>query len=190
MKLIFVLVIAAGFVFYFDVAAQLQSISERNSDAVFYSLIIACVCYGLLLMLPFVPALELGLLLMSIYGADGIIGAYVATVSALMLSFFVGCKLGQHRKIHWSANESKTQTSRQKQIRNRLLMGFYKNVSRRPYMSLALLLNMPGNVVLGGAGGIAMMAGASGHMQFFRYGLTVMLATSVLPILFMVGISL
>ncbi len=190
MKLIFVLVIAAGFVFYFDVAAQLQSISERNSDAVFYSLIIACVCYGLLLMLPFVPALELGLLLMSIYGADGIIGAYVATVSALMLSFLLGCKLGQHRKIRWSANESKTPTSRKKQIRNRFLIGFYNNVSRRPYMSLALLLNMPGNVVLGGAGGIAMMAGASGHMQFFRYGLTVMLATSVLPILFMVGISL
>ena len=187
MKLIFVLVIAAGFVFYFDVVAQLQSISEKNSEAVFYSLIIACVCYGLLLMLPFVPALELGLLLMSIYGADGIIGAYVATVSALMLSFLIG---GQFRKNRGASNESWIVVGKLAPIRYLLVKMLYKKVSHRPYMSLALLLNMPGNVVLGGAGGIAMMAGASGHMQFVRYGITVMLATSVLPILFIVGISL
>ena len=187
-KLILMVVVAAGLVAYFDVTSQLTLISEQNSDAVFYSLVVGCVCYGLLLMLPFVPALELGLVLMSLYGVDGVIGAYVATVSALMLSFLIGEKCRKNSDSP-KFNVSKGVADKLAGSRYSFVKRLYQKVRHRPYMSLALLLNMPGNVALGGAGGIAMMAGVSGHMQFVRYGLTVMVATSVVPLLFMLGIS-
>ena len=58
---------------------------------------------------------------------------------------------------------------------------------RYRYLALALAVNMPGNVILGGGGGIAMMAGLSRLFDPLPFLLTVLLAVLPVPLLFYVG---
>ena len=53
---------------------------------------------------------------------------------------------------------------------------------RQRYLALALLLNMPGNFVLGGGGGIAMMAGLSRVFSPPLFLLMTMLAVAPVPL--------
>jgi hypothetical protein len=59
-------------------------------------------------------------------------------------------------------------------------------VSNR-HITLAVCLNLPGNSVLGGGGGIAALCGLSGQFHWWRYVLTVMVATAPLPVLVLIG---
>ena len=49
--------------------------------------------YVLLLSLPFVPGVELGVLLMCVFGKEGIVFVYFATIAGLSLAFLMGCLL-------------------------------------------------------------------------------------------------
>ena len=52
---------------------------------------------------------------------------------------------------------------------------------------IALLLNLPGNALIGGGGGIGLIAGMSRVYSFPRYFLLVGLAITPLPLLFLAG---
>jgi hypothetical protein len=54
-------------------------------------------------------------------------------------------------------------------------------VLQRRSLALALLFNLPGNALIGGAGGIALFAGTSRLFSFTRFCLLTALATSPLP---------
>jgi hypothetical protein len=54
------------------------------------------------------------------------------------------------------------------------------------YLALAIGLNLPGNVVGGGGGGIALLCGLSGQYSYRRYLPTVAVAISPLPMLLLV----
>ena len=58
----------------------------------------------------------------------------------------------------------------------------------RRYLGLALVFNLPGNSIFGGGGGIAMLSGASELFRWRAFLLTVMLATSPVPVLMLIGI--
>jgi hypothetical protein len=55
------------------------------------------------------------------------------------------------------------------------------------YLMLAVALNLPGNVIIGGGGGIGLIAGMSRLCPFPRYILFVSVAITPLPILFLAG---
>jgi len=55
------------------------------------------------------------------------------------------------------------------------------------YLPLALLLNLPGNVLLGGGGGLGMMAGMSRLYSFPRYFFLVSVAILPSPIVVMLS---
>ena len=55
------------------------------------------------------------------------------------------------------------------------------------YLMIALLLNLPGNALIGGGGGIGLIAGMSKLFSFPRYLLLVSLAITPLPLLFLAG---
>jgi uncharacterized integral membrane protein len=48
-------------------------------------------------------------------------------------------------------------------------------------------LNLPGNSVLGGGGGIAALCGLSRQFYWWRYVLTLIVATAPIPLLVLVG---
>ena len=51
---------------------------------------------------------------------------------------------------------------------------------RHRYLAIAIALNTPGNALIGGGGGIALLAGASGLFSF--WGFLLVLAVAVLPV--------
>jgi hypothetical protein len=58
-----------------------------------------------------------------------------------------------------------------------------RRLLRHRQFALALLMNMPGNALLGGAAGIAMLAGATRLFGFARHVVLMALATAPLPAL-------
>ena len=55
------------------------------------------------------------------------------------------------------------------------------------YLTLALCLNLPGNSVLGGGGGITALCGLSRQFHWWRFLLTLIVATAPLPFLVLIG---
>ena len=64
-----------------------------------------------------------------------------------------------------------------------------RSVLQHRYVVLAVLLNLPGNVVLGGGGGLAMMAGLSRLFHPLPFVLTVLLAVLPVPLAFYLGVA-
>ncbi|MCP1676311.1 hypothetical protein J2T57_003470 [Natronocella acetinitrilica] len=145
-------------------------------------LALAAAAYAFLLAIPFVPAMEIGLLLMALFGPAGAVTAYVATVVGLNLAYGVGRVLSQSKRpvsrIH---------------LAKRPLPAWLQSIARRLprntgcVLMLGVLLNVPGNTIVGGGGGIALTYGATRALSWPRFALTVAIATSALPILFILG---
>jgi hypothetical protein len=55
------------------------------------------------------------------------------------------------------------------------------------HFTLAVCLNLPGNSVLGGGGGIAALCGLSGQFVWWRFVLTLVIATAPIPLLVLFG---
>ena len=152
--------------------------------------------YSLLLSLPFVPGVELGILLMCVFGKEGIIFVYFATIIGLNLAFLMGRivpkkwvesllkKLGL---FHSSNNQSDEIVSmldnflcNKNWLRNLLLN--YR------YLVIGILFNMPGIYLIGGGGGISLVCGISRNISFKWFLLTVVLAVSPVPLLVFFGV--
>ncbi len=56
------------------------------------------------------------------------------------------------------------------------------------YLTIAVLINMPGNYLLGGGGGISIVCGTSRRISWKGFLLTIALAVSPVPILAYLGI--
>jgi len=159
-----------------------------------WALMGGAVFYALLLSVPFVPGVELGLALMMIFGVSGVAMAYLGTILGLGLAYGLG---------HWIAPdfivrrlESKsgvlkpvTAISSALEGRSRLLRRLGVIMKRHPHLLLALLLNLPGNSLLGGGGGIGMLFGLTRPLSWPAYLLTVSVATAPVPLLFLMGWS-
>lgn len=152
-----------------------------DSESGFAMLIIACLLYALLLALPFVPSLEIGLVIMMVFGKWGVVGAYLATVIGLNLAYGIARALPRVNVPDRDRLPPPVQ---------RGLHCLDRYCPRRimPIAALALLLNLPGNSVIGGGGGIALLYGAGRALSWPRFAMTVALATAVLPALFFIGL--
>jgi hypothetical protein len=156
--------------------------------------------YLLLLSLPFVPGVELGLLLMCVFGQKGILPIYFATVGGLMLAFTVGQHLSKERITVWSERlgitlHVKNQNSGIENFPEQFALGgiFLKwpwigrYFNRYRHLALALIFNLPGNYLLGGGGGIALVCGLTRQYRWPGFLLTIILATAPVPILVWFG---
>lgn len=144
-------------------------------------LIAACVIYALLLAIPFIPSVEIGLLIMVLFGAPGAAGAYLATCAGLAGAYLIGRRLGGTGPLR-RINLPPRHSARLSAMVARLPAGML------PVLSLATLLNMPGNTAVGGGGGIAMAYGAGRLLTAPAFLTTVALATAILPLAFVTGL--
>jgi hypothetical protein len=124
----------------------------------------AAAVYVLAMALPFVPGIEIGLALMLLLGEPGIALVYLCTQLALALGYAAGRFLP----------------------RPALPGAWAERLRRRPALALAALINLPGNAAIGGAGGIAVLAGAARLLPFWRYVLVMAVATTPLPLALLV----
>lgn len=158
------------------------------------------ILYICLMALPFLPGVEIGLAFMMMLGTKGIVLIYVCTLIALAIAFGLGRIFPAHlllsflRWLHLTRAEALLRSfdatapeARLEFLAEKASTGVASILLRQRYLLLALLLNLPGNVVIGGGGGIAMMAGMSRLYTFPKYLLLIALA--ILPGPVIVGLS-
>ena len=157
--------------------------------------IVAIAAYAAIIAIPFVPAIEIAIALMVMEGPIMAPFVWIATVLGLLLAYVIGRRVsldwlhGMFRDLHMiracdMVYRIKTEPpeNRLASLSDRLPRWLAPLATRYRYAMLAVLLNVPGNVALGGGGGILMLAGIS---RLFAPGwtlLTVCLATAPVPL--------
>lgn len=157
----------------------------------------AFLCFILFSAIPFVPGAEIGLGLLMVLGAQGALGVYLAMVAALCLSFAVGRivpparvaglfgALGLQRARDLVLRTADlAEADRAAFIEEHAPARWVPFLLRHRHLALALLFNLPGNVILGGGGGIAFAAGASRLFGAGAYLVTVLIAVAPVPLMF------
>lgn len=177
------LIVVASMYFLTGGRAALTEMIEASGRPEWLWLICTCLLYSAILMIPFAPGLELGLLIMAMFGVVGIVGAWLSTLVGLTLAFLVGRYFEHTQAVNWFVS-----LLHQAEVRQRALRWVIDKFTQWPYLAIGLLLNVPGNVVIGGGGGISLAAGALGHLRLGYFVLAVAVATSILPILLLTGI--
>ena len=156
--------------------------------------------YILWMAMPFVPGIELGLALMVMLGPPGVVLVYVCTLLSLSLSFAVGRLIPLKafaRFLGWlHLNKArdlvlKLEPMNPQERFNILLQSAPSKIVpfllQHRYLMIALILNLPGNALIGGGGGIGLIAGMSKLYTFPRFFLLISVAITPLPLLFLAG---
>lgn len=162
-------------------------------------LLIFASVYALALAMPFVPGVEIGLLIIALLGATGAAVASLATVVGLTLAFTVGRLLPEAKTrlllkhVGVTAGEGQADTQMRKMMatlprKGQMFLRLGSLLLEYRYLTLAAALNFPGNSALGGGGGLAMLCGMSRQFDWRNFVFTVMLATSPLPLLVLTGL--
>ncbi len=149
--------------------------------------------YILLMALPFMPGIEIGLALMMVLGGKGVVLVYACTLLALSISFWIGrvvpCRI-LYSALNWLHFDQASTLIKQIEPLNpqqRLEIIHRRAPSRivpfllhHRYLTIAALLNLPGNALIGGGGGIGLIVGMSKMIPFYRY--LPLLAIAIAPV--------
>ncbi|MEW8525833.1 MAG: hypothetical protein AB2552_22600 [Candidatus Thiodiazotropha endolucinida] len=182
-------------------ALEIQ-IWPEHLDIVDRAVVIGIFLYIILLATPFLPGLELGLILMMVLGPKGVFVIYICTLIALSIGFLIG-RVFPARLIvsflQWlnldraAALLQQFDATPHDQRLNYLARNLPKKalptLLRHRYLVLALLFNLPGNAVIGGGGGIAMVAGNSRLYSYPTFFLLISVAIIPGPIVILLSKS-
>jgi len=153
--------------------------------------------YVLLMTIPFMPGIEIGLALMILLGNKGALLIYLCTVMALAISFIIGRKAPPHLIIlllNWfhlfkasalvTQLEPLDQQQRLKLLYEKAPRKLAPFLLRHRYLAIVAILNLPGNALIGGGGGIGVIAGMSKIFPFYVFILLAAVAVAPVPLLF------
>ena len=170
-------------------------IRPSNEDMVHRTILVAATAYVLLLAIPFVPGAEIGIALIAMLGPSIVLLIYLCTVAGLAISFLIGRlvplstliglveKLGLVRTAQFlRLIEPLDGQQRLAVLIDKAPTRFLPFLLRHRYIALAISLNVPGNVVIGGGGGIALLAGMSRLFSTPAFLATLAVAVSPVPL--------
>jgi len=193
---IIALVAAAYALHHLIIWAQPQLEASRYSWAMPGLTIAMLLLYALLIAIPFVPGIEIGLSLLMISGPDWALPVWGATTLGLAFALIAGCRVPyawltrvfQDLRLNKASNllnniEPLTTAERVALLQSHLPARIGPRILRFRYLVLAVLINIPGNSVIGGGGGIALLAGLSGLFRLPVALITVALATAPVPLM-------
>ncbi len=155
-------------------------------------ILLILLAYAVLIATPFVPGIEIGFGLAAMQGPSIAPLLYIFTVLGLSTSYLVGRfvhasyveqvlrDIGLKRAAQFIAEMDQLSTQeRLDLLRNRLPKFLAPVLADGRYLMLAVLINIPGNAIIGGGGGICLGCGLS---RIFTPGLTLLvIAIAVLP---------
>jgi len=191
------LVLAAAYAVHLVLGNVGRLAGQAQGGGMWRSLVLCAllVLYALLIALPFVPGVELGLALMAMEGPWIAPLIYTATVSGLMLAYAVGQWLppGLLDRLLASLNLRRARafyagiaplgpSERLELLRRQAPKWLRPFVLRYRYLLVAALVNLPGNSLIGGGGGILLVAGLSRLYLPFAMALTLSLAVLPVPL--------
>ncbi len=185
---------------FFDVVAI--DVRPGNEPMVHKLIISTVLVFFAASAIPFVPGAELGLGLLVVLGARLAPLVYGGMVSALLLAYLVG-RLVPAPTIGAGlaffgfsrARELVMQLApldgamRLALLAERAPSRLVPFLLRHRHIGLMVLLNLPGNSVIGGGGGIALCAGMSRLFTLPGFLVAVMLAAAPVPIFFWFGMN-
>ncbi len=160
------------------------------------SLLLVLIAYAVLIAIPFVPGIEIGVGLLVLSGAQMAPFVYLATVLGLLTAFGAGYLL-PYKTLHrlfadlrfraacrmLETVEDLSPDRRLILLRDKLPNWLGPFATKYRYLTLAILINIPGNALIGGGGGIALLAGISRVYGLRATALTVALAVAPIPII-------
>lgn len=154
-------------------AESLPTPAEARAELLI--LLVIFITYALLISLPFVPGIEIAIALLVLRGPEFALPIYAATLGGLSLSFLAGrlvpiralrgffLDLHLPRAVHLVDRLAPLgPAQRVRELQRSLPRKYARSALRYRYLGLALLINMPGSGLIGGGGGICLMAGMSG----------------------------
>ena len=180
--------------------AEARTAASGTDGLMLGLMVLLLLSYALLLAVPFVPGIEIGISLLVMKGADVAPLVYAATVLGLSISFLVG-RWTPYRWLHGVLADLRlkracelveklapmSQRERLDHLLSRTPEWLRPMFRTTRYLLLALLLNIPGNAIVGGGGGISFAAGFS---RLYRPWLAVLtIALAVLPVPLAVWVS-
>ena len=178
----------------FSNTLQLE-IRPSNEDSIHRVLMTSALIYLVLLAIPFVPAVEIGMILIAVFGPAVAVLLYVCTVIGLSISFLVGRLVPLRvvssifREFHLRRAsalldrlEAMERDARLPFLLRAAPGRFVPMLLRHRYLLLAVALNLPGNLLIGGGGGIALTAGISKLYSVGGFLLTVAIAVAPIPL--------
>lgn len=164
-----------------------------------YFLVFGTALYILFLSLPFVPGIEISVALFAAFGKEVALVVYLASIVSLLVSYSVG-RVYSVRVItsffrFLGLDEAAEFCRRLEPLGPQQRLAFL--VTNAPthlvpflikyrYIALAVALNIPGNAIIGGGGGIALVAGLSGLFRVLPFVGTIALAVVPIPLAFFV----
>jgi hypothetical protein len=194
-----VLIVAANFAADGVAEALRFEVRPSNEDLVHRMVMISAVTYALLIAIPFVPGIEIGLTLIGMLGPPIVFLVYLSTLAGLSTGFIVGRLISlegligllDDLRVRKASGLLRTIAPLAMEDRLAYLVAnapnrFVPFLLRHRYIALAIVLNLPGNIVIGGGGGIALMAGASRLYSVPGFLVTIVLAVAPVPLAILV----
>ncbi len=171
-----------------------------NDSLMIGVLAVLLLVYALLIAVPFMPGIEIGISLLMLKGAAIAPLVYLATVLGLLIAFAAGRFLPQGwlrglladlrtRRACALIDQLAPMSRRERldHLTQRAPAWLRPMIGPGRYVLLAVLINLPGNAVIGGGGGIAF---ASGFSRLYRPVFTALvIAIAVLPVPLIVWLS-
>lgn len=158
-------------------------------------LVVILIGYAFLMSLPFVPGIEIGISLLIMRGPDMAPYVYFATVVGLWAGFFYGRympyawltrMLNDLRLKRASAYvdelEAMTPEDRIQVLCDRMPAWLGTRLVTWRYVVVGVLFNIPGNAIVGGGGGICLVAGLSRVFETPKMMLTIAIAVIPFPL--------
>ena len=194
------LIVLGHYLSHLDVAAIRDTLAALREGMGMGALLVSALMLAVLLGLPFVPSVEMGLLMMTVFGREGAVAAWLATIAGLSLAHAAGRYMPPDRMIRWLERNGLLAVDRApgrspmvdlldrlhlSERRGRRVAAF---LLRRRYLLFAVLINMPGNSVLGGGGGIALISGFARLYRWPLFLLTAALASLPIPVAVFFGL--
>ena len=170
-------------------------ITPVNEPTVHRIIITSMITYTILMAIPFVPGAEIGLGVMMILGPKIAPLVYLCALVSLFLSFMVGRLIPNKSLINFLHDlhlrrasfllaelEGLDSQQRFDLLIERSPKKFVPFLLKYRYLALLVIINTPGNIVVGGGGGVAMSAGMSRLFAPPLFLLTIIIAVSPIPL--------
>ena len=169
----------------------------RHEPMLHAIVLVAVILYIVLMATPFMPGIEIGLALMMLLGNKGAILVYLCTLAALSVSFAIGRKIPSRfidLLLNWlhlykasalvHQLESLNQQERLEFLSEKAPSRIAPFLLRHRYLAIAVVVNLPGNALIGGGGGIGLVAGMSKIIPFHGYLMVLAIAIAPVPLWF------
>ena len=189
------LIIAINFAADWVVGILKIELRPFNEELIHKTLMVSSIIFGLLVAIPFVPGVELGITLIAMFGPPVVFLVYLSTLIGLSISFIIGRLISLRSLVTLFENLKLKRSSQLLNMVEPLKMEdrleflisqapsrLVPFLIRHRYIALAILVNLPGNILIGGGGGISLIAGASRLFSLPGFLITIALAVSPVPL--------